>query len=54
MVTTASDADSAGDGKFVAHSISGEDDFVDVSMLDAPNATAQEKSEAGSKSKYVT
>jgi ubiquitin carboxyl-terminal hydrolase 4/11/15 len=35
VITTASDADSSGDGKVVANSVEGEDDIVDVTMKDA-------------------
>ncbi|KAH8737684.1 hypothetical protein BGZ61DRAFT_525775 [Ilyonectria robusta] len=35
VITSASDADSSGDGKVVAHSVEGEDDIVDVTMKDA-------------------
>lgn len=35
VITTASDADSSGDGKVVAKSVEGEDDIVDVTMKDA-------------------
>ncbi|KAK7414501.1 hypothetical protein QQX98_006612 [Neonectria punicea] len=36
VITSASDADSSGDGKVVAHSVEGEDDMVDVTMKDVP------------------
>jgi ubiquitin carboxyl-terminal hydrolase 4/11/15 len=35
VVTTASDADSSGDGKVMATSIDGEDELVDVTMKDS-------------------
>lgn len=35
VVTTGSDADSSGDGKFVAQSLDGEDELVDVAMKDS-------------------
>ncbi|PWI74547.1 ubiquitin carboxyl-terminal hydrolase [Purpureocillium lilacinum] len=35
VVTTSSDADSSGDGKVAARSVSGEEDMVDVTMRDA-------------------
>ncbi|KAI9639992.1 hypothetical protein NHQ30_011551 [Ciborinia camelliae] len=35
VITTGSDADSSGDSKFVAHSLDGEDEFVDVAMKDS-------------------
>ena len=35
VAATASDADSAGDGKVIAKSVEGEDDIVDVTMKDA-------------------
>jgi ubiquitin carboxyl-terminal hydrolase 4/11 len=38
VATTASDADSAGDGKVVARSVEGEDDIVDVTMKDSTEA----------------
>ncbi|APA05293.1 hypothetical protein sscle_01g000630 [Sclerotinia sclerotiorum 1980 UF-70] len=38
VVTTGSDADSSGDGKFVAHSLDGEDELVDVAMKDSNSA----------------
>ncbi|KAH7162660.1 hypothetical protein B0J13DRAFT_16128 [Dactylonectria estremocensis] len=38
VVTSASDADSSGDSKVVAHSVEGEDDIVDVTMKDASSA----------------
>jgi ubiquitin carboxyl-terminal hydrolase 4/11/15 len=37
VLTTASDADSSGDGKVVATSVDGEDDVVDVTMKDSTN-----------------
>ncbi|ESZ93218.1 hypothetical protein SBOR_6374 [Sclerotinia borealis F-4128] len=37
VITTGSDADSSGDSKFVAHSLDGEDELVDVAMKD-PNS----------------
>ncbi|RFU72417.1 hypothetical protein TARUN_9848 [Trichoderma arundinaceum] len=39
VITTASDADSSGDGKVVAKSVEGEDDIVDVTMKDAHGNT---------------
>ena len=41
---TASDADSAGDGKVVAKSVEGEDDIVDVTMKDASESSASKHS----------
>ncbi|KAJ3526931.1 hypothetical protein NM208_g10954 [Fusarium decemcellulare] len=38
VLTSASDADSSGDGKVVANSVEGEDDMVDVQMKDANNS----------------
>ncbi len=38
VVTTVSDADSAGDGKVVAKSVEGEEDMVDVTMDDVNDA----------------
>jgi ubiquitin carboxyl-terminal hydrolase 4/11/15 len=35
VVTTASDADSSGDGKVMATSIDGEDELVDITMKDS-------------------
>lgn len=51
VVTTASDADSSGDGKVAAHSVQGEDDMVDVTMKDANDSqsTMVNGSEAPSK-----
>jgi ubiquitin carboxyl-terminal hydrolase 4/11/15 len=38
VLTTSSDADSSGDSKVVANSVDGEDELVDVTMKDAPDA----------------
>ncbi|UNI14415.1 Ubiquitinyl hydrolase 1 [Purpureocillium takamizusanense] len=38
IVTTASDADSSGDGKVAARSVQGEDDMVDVTMREASDS----------------
>ncbi|KPM40634.1 hypothetical protein AK830_g5925 [Neonectria ditissima] len=43
VITSASDADSSGDSKVVAHSVEGEDDMVDVTMKDvATNDAAKD------------
>ncbi len=41
VVTSASDADSAGSNKVVAKSVEGEDDLVDVTMNDAEDASSE-------------
>lgn len=51
VVTNASDADSAGDAKVVAHSVDGEEDVVDVTMKDSVDAKPREQSEAPTPSK---
>lgn len=40
VVTTASDADSSGDSKVATHSVSGDDDMVDITMKDANNGSS--------------
>lgn len=42
IITTASDADSSGDGKVASNSVEGEDDMVDITMKDAADGVSNQ------------